>query len=242
MQKWCDAHLHYLSTWPIELGTFSRKTCFLSLIAKQNASAGAIVDEEEKHRSKKILTDSLDALRLTTKTSAPAPKKGNSLAFQPRYPYEDDVEVKKSTIKNGGMGVFARVAFRKGQVIGRYVGRSIPQEKFSKLPKEATKKIISIVDATGRVQLIDGSDSKHFSSFINHKWSAEGNPLGACSLLVTPEGYFKTLRPIATGEELFIDYGMDYWSWQLLHKDLDECHDTAAKLRLMAEVVKALPN
>ena len=47
---------------------------------------------------------------------------------------------------------------------------------------------------------------------------------------------------IAPGEELFIDYGVDYWVFQRTGRDVADIADVHERLRVMKETVRAMPN
>jgi SET domain-containing protein len=162
--------------------------------------------------------------------------------FDPTYNYSQDVDVRPSTIQGAGKGAFAKVLFRKNQVIGQYTGRVVSQKQLAKMTKQQINKIISFVDASNREQLIDGAASQHFTVYVNHKWRKTGNPVGAANVITTGSGHFGCLRDIEPDEELFMDYGIKYWAYQLFEKDVDEVPDTAEQLQLMKEVMEKLPN
>lgn len=167
---------------------------------------------------------------------------GDEFVYQSKYPYERDLEIRTSTIPNAGQGVFAKQAFKKDQVIGRYAGRAISREQMMKLPKEDMNKIISINTASGGEKLIDGKHLKHYSAFFNHKWKVKGNPMGAANLTVFNEGIFTCLRAIQKGEELFFDYGPKYWAFQDFNIDVDEIEDTFKQLEIQNQVMLHRPN
>lgn len=162
--------------------------------------------------------------------------------FQPKYPYQDDVVIRESTIPNAGRGVFAKVDMRKDSVIGRYSGKIISHSEFTKMPKARANKVIAVRLPTGKDVLIDGEGAHHYSAFFNHKWDVDGDPMGAANIAITEEGWFRCKRDISAGEELFFNYGVDYWIWHRYNVDVDEIKDTEKRLKAMMSILKDMPN
>ena len=207
LKEWYLAHETYLQVCSIDLGSLSRKMCYLSL------------KPTNRRRTERV-----------------------GGAFDPKYNYGQDVEIKASSIPNAGQGVFTLVPRHKGDVVGQYVGRIITREELLTMSKDDINKIIAFVDATNREQLIDGKGSKHFSAFINHKWRTKSNPREAANLATDSAGHFVCLRDLEAGEELFMDYGLKYWAYQLFGIDIDEIEDTERQIEVMKQVYEKLPN
>ena len=107
---------------------------------------------------------------------------------------------------------------------------------------ERANKVISITDAAGHLHMVDADSSTHYSAFLNHKWRESGDPVGAANVQVTDELRFECLRDIQRGEELFIDYGVEYWVFQRTERDVRDIEDTAKRIRIITETIDSMPN
>lgn len=251
LEKWLVAHLKYLTTNPIDLGTLSRKMCFVTLLDKEQEQAQKKQNRRKKppQREEEEEEDEEDETKgpnqnekQKQKQKQKKPKNADVYVYNAKYGYAADVEIKQSTIPNAGQGVFALVNMRQKQIIGRYGGKIISRERMLEMPKQDMNKVISLVLPSGIEVLVDGKECNHFSAFFNHKWKQDKNPLGAANIGVTGEGYFVCLRDITAGEELWFDYGPKYWAFQDLGIDVDELEDTAKQLEIMQTVYKNRPN
>lgn len=188
------------------------------------------------------LSRELSYLTLKPTPSPTTTKPDITGVFDPKYKYAKDIKIQQSSIPNAGKGVFTLKSHKRGTIIGKYVGRLIPRADLAKMTPQQINKIISFVDGTGREHLIDGQGCNHFSSFINHKWRRAQNPLGAANIATDNTGQLIALRDIAEGEELFMDYGVKYWAFQLLKTDIDEMQDSLDQIQVQKQVYDLLPN
>lgn len=119
-------------------------------------------------------------------------------------PSPDDVEVRNSPVH--GRGVFARRTLSAGHVLGLYEGRrySARQAKARRWDHALTY-VFGLSDGS----LIDGAQGGNATQHINH--SCEPN----CAAYEVEDDIgglhisIETLREIARGEELFLDYSLD---------------------------------
>jgi len=119
-----------------------------------------------------------------------------------KNPVSDRIEVRLSDIH--GHGVFALAPLPAGTLIGRYAGR-----RYTGKQAAARDWATDVTYAFGLSDgtLIDGGDRGNATRHLNH--SCRPN----CEAQETEEGGklhvdIVTLRRIRTGEELFIDYGL----------------------------------
>lgn len=122
------------------------------------------------------------------------------------------IEIKKSTIQGAGLGAFALERIPKGSE-GQYRGIFKKNSsnvnmlyswviiKFTKTGKPIGEKILGY---------IDGGNEKYsnWTRFVNCGMRNNKNNLVAEQRY--QDIYYKVLRDIEKGEELFIDYGKDY--------------------------------
>ena len=107
--------------------------------------------------------------------------------------------IKKSKVPNAGRGVFSKIFIPKGKLIGWYRGEIINFKKASD-----TDYVLTLHDGTS----ICGKNHGNFTSLIN---CPTGTPFHA-NTEFTNDGTLVCIKDIYPDEELFIDYGKDYWT------------------------------
>ncbi|HKK19816.1 MAG TPA: SET domain-containing protein [Opitutales bacterium] len=124
---------------------------------------------------------------------------------KPRQLKEEDFEIRPSTIKGAGRGLFARTPIAEEETIGYYTGEVIDEAEFHNPDRPFSAYVLWVC----RTHIIVGEGPKaNYTRFINH--SDEPN-----AFLVVSNRWktarFEALCDIAPGEEIFFDYGEDYW-------------------------------
>lgn len=114
--------------------------------------------------------------------------------------YTDKLTIKQSLIPNGGRGVFANKDFKKGELIEvcplitdhkkNFINSKIKDYTFKSKFKKGEEVI-----AFGMCSMYNHSDNFN----INHNQDPENM-------------IFKAGRDIKKGEELYVNYGGDYWN------------------------------
>lgn len=108
---------------------------------------------------------------------------------------------KQLKVKRGinGLGLFTEVPIKKGEYVIEYVGEVITE-------KEANRRGGKYLFQTSANRHIDGTTRKNIARYINH--SCRPN----CDTdIIKGRIYVETKRTIQPGEELFYDYGKEYW-------------------------------
>ncbi len=117
----------------------------------------------------------------------------------------EDFEVRPSTIEGAGQGLFAKHAIQEGDTIGYYTGEVITDKEFYDPERPFSAYVLWVC----RTHIIVGEGPKaNYTRFINH--SDEPNVF----LVVSSRwksARFEALRDIEPGEEIFFNYGEDYW-------------------------------
>lgn len=118
----------------------------------------------------------------------------------------NDFEIKKSKIKAAGLGLYTLINIKKGDTIGDYTGKIINQKEFDS-GKHINNKYILYVT---KDHYIDAENPKKsgYTRYINHS----SNP--NCRFVTSNRwktARVEALRNIKIGEELFLDYGDEYW-------------------------------
>ena len=116
---------------------------------------------------------------------------------------DEGIIIKQSSIPEAGKGVFTTRDIDEGVTIGEYKGERTEYSKMSENGKYAWK--------LQNGKIIDAADVKksNWLRYINDHRSEEGNNLSMyehdnCV-------YYKTIKPIKKGSELFVSYGEKYW-------------------------------
>lgn len=118
---------------------------------------------------------------------------------------EEDFEVKTSTIEGAGRGLFARKTIQVDDTIGYYTGE-ILNEKQLYQPKSASSAYLLWIC---RDHIILGRGPKaNYTRFINH--STQPNAFVVVSTR-WKTARIEAIQTIQPGEEIFFNYGEDYW-------------------------------
>lgn len=117
----------------------------------------------------------------------------------------DDFDIRASTIEGAGRGLFAKRPIREEDTIGHYTGEIITEEEFHDPERPFSAYVLWVC----RTHIILGEGPKaNYTRYINH--SDQPN-----AFLVVSSRWktarFEALRDIAPGEEIFFNYGEDYW-------------------------------
>lgn len=117
------------------------------------------------------------------------------------------VRIGPSTIPGAGNGVFATIDIPAKRVLGRYHGKLLSKAEFDTQygDKQATYVLL-----IGKDKYVDAQDPQHrnWTAIINDSRGTGQRP----NCAFTSVGSIKTVRRIAAGDELFIQYGKAYWS------------------------------
>lgn len=135
----------------------------------------------------------------------------------PNSKYKRRILVKKSNIKNAGLGVFANVPLKKGSFIGIYKGRRYDFNNLSDEDKEFLNNSsysMLVYNRSGNIgSYIDASEeNKHLSNwtrYINGCKLKTQKP-NVAFLTKNTRVHIEVIKDIEVGEELLADYGPRY--------------------------------
>ena len=117
----------------------------------------------------------------------------------------NDFKIRTSTIEGAGMGLFARHAIGEKDTIGYYTGEVITEKEFHEPDRPFSAYVLWV---TKDHILVGEGPEANYTRYINH--GDEPNVF----LIVSSRwktARFQALRNIKPGEEIFFDYGEDYW-------------------------------
>ncbi|WP_061216117.1 SET domain-containing protein [Leptospira santarosai] len=124
---------------------------------------------------------------------------------------EKDFEIKASSIPGIGMGLFPKENVNKGDTIGYYTGKILTDKTANSSKYCESKYLLWIC----KDHWIYGEGKKsNYTCFMNH--SSKPN----VKLIVSVRwktARFEAIRKVKAGEELFFDYGDEYW----INTDID---------------------
>lgn len=118
---------------------------------------------------------------------------------------EDAFEIRPSSIEGAGNGLFAKVRLEEEETIGYYTGEVIGEAEFHDPERPFSAYVLWVC----RSHIIVGEGPKaNYTRFINHSDAPN-------AFLVVSSRWksarFEALRTIEPGEEIFFNYGDDYW-------------------------------
>jgi len=128
--------------------------------------------------------------------------------------------IKTSTIPYAGLGVFAKQALAKGTALGRYSGIGLNQIELDNRYGDTVANYALTVKCknqqdcgirgthTPHMVCIDAKDHVTWASRINDGPYSRKK----ANVAFSEDGTVFVIKHISVGEELFVDYGEDYWS------------------------------
>lgn len=124
---------------------------------------------------------------------------------KPKLFQEEHFDIRPSTIEGAGQGLFAKTHIKEEDTIGYYTGEVIGEKEFHNPNRPFSAYVLWV----SRKHIIIGEGPKaNYTRFINH--SDEPNAFLVASTR-WKTARFEALRDIAPGEEIFFNYGEDYW-------------------------------
>jgi len=124
---------------------------------------------------------------------------------RPRILAIEDFEIRDSSIPGIGLGLFTRKTIYKGDTIGPYAGRIITDEEANEEPYVSSLYMLWICKDHWVVGEGEGSS---YTRYINH--SDNPNTRFVVSTRWKKARVEATKR-ICRGEEVFVNYGPEYW-------------------------------
>ena len=117
--------------------------------------------------------------------------------------------IDQSTLPEAGRGLFTKKAIKKGEIICYFDGDLIDEE-------EAVKRDVGnrghyfVQLASGKI--LDTYHSESFARFVNDAKDKKINNGKIFSADCGNLAYISSIKAIAPGSEIFVDYGEQYWN------------------------------
>lgn len=121
------------------------------------------------------------------------------MSLDPRF------EIKKSTIQGAGKGLFARVELNPGDRVGDFVGLHMNEAELESSEYSDSDYLVWICHD---YYIVCDEPHGNHTRFVNHDDSPN------CEMIISSRwktARLEVIERIEPGEELFIDYGPDYW-------------------------------
>jgi len=117
--------------------------------------------------------------------------------------------IKTSTIPNAGNGAFANIFLPKGTVLGNYKGKKLTAKQYNRLSENEQEYIWELSSKNGPIY-IDGKPIKT-SNWLRYLNDSRDKRQNVEPYQYGQKLYYRTIKNIKPGQELFITYGDDYW-------------------------------
>ncbi|HSH09858.1 MAG TPA: SET domain-containing protein-lysine N-methyltransferase [Oceanipulchritudo sp.] len=124
---------------------------------------------------------------------------------RPKVWTHEAFEVRPSTIAAAGLGLFSRVYIGIEETIGYYTGEIITWEELNGGRFSGSDYILAL---TSTLLIVGEGPKANYTRYINH------SPSPNAFLIVSTRwktARFEAIRDIAPGDEIFFNYGEDYW-------------------------------
>ncbi len=118
----------------------------------------------------------------------------------------DEYTIKKSTIPNSGNGAFTNIALPKGKTLGEYKGKKLSVKQYNNSKDESYAWELSSPSGSF---YIDAKNKKN-SNWTRYLNDSRDNRVNVEPYQYRGKMYYRTLKRIKPGSELFISYG-DYY-------------------------------
>jgi hypothetical protein len=121
-----------------------------------------------------------------------------------------------------GRGCFATKDIKRGEIIGGYTGKPAFHTDRNK-----GDKVLRLVTPSKITFYVKGTN---ILSYMQHSKTRQ-------NAILDPNGFARALHNIRDGDEVFIDYGVQYWRYQILNMSDDFYYKIIGKNREAANIV-----
>ena len=119
----------------------------------------------------------------------------------------DQYTIAPSTIPNAGNGAFTNIPLPKGSVLGNYTGKKLSKEQYNRLKDQSY--VWELSSKYGPVY-IDGKNPK-ISNWLRFLNDSRDRRVNVEPYQYQGKLYYRTIKNVKPGSELFISYGDSYW-------------------------------
>jgi len=119
----------------------------------------------------------------------------------------EEYTIKLSTIPNAGNGAFANIPLPKGTVLGAYKGKKLSKSAYERLADDSY--VWELSSRHGPVYM-DGKNPK-LSNWLRFLNDSRDRRINVEPYQYRQNIYYRTIKSIKPGQELFVSYGDHYW-------------------------------
>jgi len=112
-----------------------------------------------------------------------------------------------STIPNAGNGAFTNIALPKGTTLGYYKGKRLSKDQYNRLRDQSY--VWELSSRYGPIY-IDGKNPK-ISNWLRFLNDSRDRRVNVEPYQYHGNIYYRTIKSVPAGAELFVSYGNDYW-------------------------------
>ena len=120
---------------------------------------------------------------------------------------EADYTIKTSTIPNAGNGAFANINLKKGTVLNYYKGKKLTPKQYDRLADDS---YVWEISSPHGPRYIDGKNPKK-SNWLRFLNDSRDRRINVEPYQYRGNIYYRTIKNVKPGGELFISYGDYYW-------------------------------
>lgn len=121
---------------------------------------------------------------------------------------EDYLYIKSSLIENAGNGLFTAIEIFKNEIISIFKGEILEyQEAQIRVNKNEDRYFINLLNGS----IMDSMHVKCFAKYANDAFKSKFKNNAKISLDDNDNVCLKATQNIKSGEEIFCDYGKNYW-------------------------------
>lgn len=131
----------------------------------------------------------------------------NTRVFHAEKDHHNSLDLRET--KDMGIGVFTKQSIPAGTILGLYHGIVRPYDQLTPAQKRYSNFLFKHPQH-GELY-VDASDSGNWTRFLNHSCDPNCTFARALRCGYMRVIYVRTQRPIRAGEQLFVDYGRDYF-------------------------------
>ena len=119
----------------------------------------------------------------------------------------EEYTIATSTIPNAGNGAFANILLPKGTVLGSYKGKKLTSAQYNRLKDQSY--VWELSSRYGPIY-VDGKNPK-LSNWLRFLNDSRDRRVNVEPFQYRGNIYYRTIKNIKPGTEMFISYGDEYW-------------------------------
>ena len=121
---------------------------------------------------------------------------------------DHEYTIKTSTIPNSGFGAFTNIHLPKGTILDYYRGKKLNEKQYTDLKNKA---YIWSVKSKDKGQFYVDGQNINSSNWLRYLNDSRDHRINIRPYQYKSKIFYKTMKDIHPGEELFVNYGESYW-------------------------------